>query len=71
MFRVINNLIKYNKEDINLDLIYALPNQTIEMVKEDLDIITSLPIKHISTYSLMVNPNTIFGVKKIKEQDED
>ena len=71
MFRVINNLIKYNIEDINLDLIYALPNQTIEMVKEDLDIITSLPIKHISTYSLMVNPNTIFGVKKIKEQDED
>lgn len=71
MFGVINNLIKYNIEDINLDLIYALPNQTIEMVKEDLDIITSLPIKHISTYSLMVNPNTIFGVKKIKEQDED
>ena len=70
-FRVINNLIKYNLDDINLDLINALPNQTIDMLKKDLEIITSLPIKHISTYSLMVNPNTVFGIKKIKEQDED
>lgn len=68
---VINNLIKYNINDINVDLIYALPNQTLQMLEEDLKIITSLPIKHISTYSLMVNKNTIFGIKGIKEQDED
>lgn len=71
VIKVINNLIKYNLTNINLDLIYGLPNQTLNMVKEDLDIITSLPITHISTYSLMVNPNTIFGINNIKEQDED
>ena len=71
VIKVINNLIKYNIKDINLDLIYALPNQTIDMLKEDIDLITSLPITHISTYSLMVNPNTMFAIKKVKEQDED
>ena len=71
VINVINNLIKYNISDINVDLIYALPNQTIEMIKEDLEIIVSLPIKHVSTYSLMVNPNTFFGINGVKEQDED
>lgn len=71
VLEVINNLIKYNIKDINLDLIYGLPNQTVEMLKEDIDIITSLPITHISTYSLMVNPNTVFALRKVKEQDED
>lgn len=68
---VINNLIKYNINDINVDLIYALPNQTMDMLKEDLDIIVTLPITHISTYSLMINPNTLFSIKGIQEQDED
>ena len=71
VINVINNLIKYNINDINLDLIYGLPNQNIEMLKEDLKIITSLPITHISTYSLMVNDHTIFKNKGIEEQSED
>ena len=71
VYSLVNNLIKYNIRDINLDLIYALPNQNLDMLKKDLAIITSLPITHISTYSLMVNPNTVFGIKNVQEQNED
>lgn len=71
VFKLVNILIKHGITNINLDLIYGLPNQTLDMLKEDLDIISSLPITHISTYSLMVNPNTVFGINGIKEQDEE
>ena len=58
-------------DNINVDLIYAIPNQTIEDLKNDLDILTSLPIKHISLYSLMINEHTKLKIDKIKNIDED
>lgn len=48
-------------ENINLDLMYALPNETLKDLQEDLDFFLSLKVPHISTYSLMIEPNTIFG----------
>ena len=44
--------------DINLDLIYALPNQTIEDIERNLAIVNTLPINHISTYGLQVEEGT-------------
>lgn len=58
-------------KNINIDLIYAIPNQTIETLKQDLDLFTSLNITHISTYSLMIEPNTLLGTKKIKSINEE
>ena len=53
------NLLKTKGiNNINLDLIYALPNQTMEDLKYDLDEYMKLGITHISTYSLMIEPNT-------------
>ena len=48
-------------ENINLDLMYALPNETLKDLKSDLEGFLSLKVPHISTYSLMIEPNTIFG----------
>lgn len=45
-------------KDINLDLIYGLPNQVIEHIKQDLDMVSQLPINHISTYGLQVEKGT-------------
>lgn len=45
-------------QDINLDLIYGLPNQVIEHIKQDLDMVSQLPINHISTYGLQVEKGT-------------
>jgi len=58
--------------NINLDLIYATALDTYELLKNDLNIIDSLPITHISAYSLMIEENTKFegDFSKRKEDEE-
>ena len=66
-------LINYLKEvgitNINADLIYALPNETLEMLESDLDKLLELDIPHISTYSLIIEPNT--KISKLNNIDEE
>lgn len=62
-------------ENINIDLIFNLPNQTKDKWKHNLDVATKLPIKHISAYSLILERGTILNKLvldgKVKIQDED
>jgi len=62
-------------ENINLDLIFALPKQSLETWKSNLEIATKLPINHISTYSLILERGTILNKLvldgKVKMQDSD
>ena len=44
--------------DINIDLIYGLPKQTIEEIEENITLVSKLPINHISTYGLQVERGT-------------
>ena len=44
--------------DINIDLIYGLPKQTIEEIKENITLVSKLPINHISTYGLQLERGT-------------
>lgn len=68
-------LINFAKQigisNINIDLIYALPNQTLDDLKHDLDTFLNLDITHISTYSLMIEPNTVLYNKRIYPIDEE
>ena len=68
----INNIIKASKyiKNLSVDLIYAFPNQTLKELSEDIDIITSLPIKHISYYSLLIEENTVLHAKKYQNVDD-
>jgi len=50
---------------------YALPNQTLEELKQDLEFFLSLDIPHISTYSLIIEPNTKIYIDNIENIDED
>lgn len=56
-------LIKQAKEigidDINVDLMYGLPNQKIEDVLTDINIIEHLDISHVSVYSLILEDHTM------------
>ena len=45
-------------DNINVDLIYGIPNETIKDLKKDLDQILELNPNHISTYSLIIEDNT-------------
>tara|TARA_B100002052_G_C15886393_1_gene601770 strand:+ start:4662 stop:5789 length:1128 start_codon:yes stop_codon:yes gene_type:complete len=56
-----NNAQKAGFENINIDLIYDIPNQTIEEWKNDLKNITSISPTHISAYSLTVEKNTVLN----------
>jgi len=47
-------------ENISLDLIYGLPMQTVESVTESAVRSLELGIKHLSTYSLSIEPGTKF-----------
>ena len=45
-------------DDINIDLIYGLPRQSLDDIKRNLTIVEELPINHISTYGLQVEVGT-------------
>ena len=46
--------------NINVDLMYGLPNQTIAMAIEDIETAINYPINHLSWYQLTIEPNTLF-----------
>ena len=62
-------------QNINVDLIFGLPNQTTEMVLDSLKKIIALNIEHISYYGLILEENTYFyrlyNEGKITLPDED
>ena len=70
-------LNRFGINNINLDLIYAVPGETLEIVKEDLEIITKLNITHVSTYSLILEEHTVFdyllshGKLELVHEDDD
>ena len=45
----------------NLDIMYALPGQTLEQVDEDIAIALQFSPPHISIYHLTIEPNTYFA----------
>ena len=47
--------------NINVDLIFGLPNQTLEDWKETLEKVAGLEPEHISCYSLSIEEDTVFG----------
>ena len=47
-------------ENISIDLIYALPGQTMEQVKENVTKAIGLDIPHMSLYSLILENHTVF-----------
>jgi len=57
----VNNAFDSGFENISIDLIFSLPNQTKETWKNNLEIAVALPIKHISTYSLILERGTILN----------
>lgn len=62
-------------ENINLDLIFALPDQSLKDWKEDLSEATNLAPEHLSLYNLIIEPGTEFARLRsqgqLKEAEED
>src|SRR5690554_6274091 len=60
VFYTVNSLRQLGIKDISVDLIYAIPGQTTEMLLEDLENINALNIDHVACYSLILEENTYF-----------
>ena len=45
----------------NLDLMYALPGQTLDQMHNDLDTALAFAPPHLSVYHLTIEPNTVFA----------
>lgn len=67
----INNLVKEGIDNINVDLIVGLPNMSIKDLKIDVDNILTLPIRHLSCYSLTVSHHTVFYINGVTPQEDD
>lgn len=50
-------------DNINLDLMYALPQQTLAMAERDVERALALQPAHVSHYQLTLEPNTLFAAK--------
>ena len=69
--KVVNLSKKIGFDNINIDLIFGFPNQSIEQLKIDLNNFIKLDIDHISIYSLIVDKGTMFFNSGVKEQNAD
>lgn len=59
-------------DNFNLDVMYALPGQSIEMLREDLRRAIDARSTHLSFYQLTIEPNTVFAKYEPKDlPDED
>ncbi|WP_028839803.1 MULTISPECIES: radical SAM family heme chaperone HemW [Thermomonas] len=50
-------------DNFNLDLMYALPQQTLAMALDDVERAVALAPTHISHYQLTLEPNTVFAAR--------
>ncbi|MCR8845827.1 radical SAM family heme chaperone HemW [Paenibacillus sp. SC116] len=60
VYRSIEAARRVGYENMSIDLMFGLPNQTLEMMSHSLDRALELDLPHLSIYSLKVEENTLF-----------
>lgn len=65
------SLVKKYFTNINIDLMYGFPNESIKDLKKDLDFFKELDVPHISIYSLIIEENTKLFIQKTKPLAEE
>ena len=64
-------LAKKYIDNISIDLIFAYQGQSIKQIDKDIKTAMSLPITHLSYYSLLIEENTILWAKKVENVSDD
>jgi oxygen-independent coproporphyrinogen-3 oxidase len=57
--------------NMNMDIMYGLPGQTIEQLRNETDEAANFDTNHLSFYQLTVEPNTLFHKHPPKLPDDD
>jgi oxygen-independent coproporphyrinogen-3 oxidase len=58
-------------DDVNLDLMYALPGQSMQAMQSDVELALRLAPAHLSLYQLTIEANTVFAKYPPPLPDED
>ena len=58
-------------DNLNIDLMFGLPDQTVEQAIADVGSAISLAPEHVSLYQLTIEPNTAFGASPPELPEED
>lgn len=58
-------------DNVNLDLMYALPQQTLAQARDDLEAAVALAPEHLSYYQLTLEPNTEFHAQPPPLPDDE
>ncbi|HKM23268.1 MAG TPA: radical SAM family heme chaperone HemW [Erysipelothrix sp.] len=58
-------------ENVSLDLMYGLPNQSLESFIQSMDDVVQLKPNHLSIYALTVEPNSLYGRQGVKQVSSD
>jgi len=58
-------------DNFNLDLMWALPGQSVEQAMADVDTALSFDPPHLSHYQLTIEPNTVFAARPPTLPDEE
>src|SRR2546421_322640 len=58
-------------DNVNIDLMYGLPGQTLAMAKADVAHTLECGVPHLSAYQLTIEPNTVFYSKRPVLPDHD
>lgn len=69
--KAIKLLRQYDFDNINVDFMYAIPIENFNIFKKDLKRFLKLDVEHISTYSLIIEDNTVLKINNIKNIDEN
>ena len=69
--RAVDELRTAELDNFNLDLMYALPQQTLEEAVADVAAACALGPRHISHYQLTLEPGTVFHARPPPLPDED
>lgn len=68
VYRSLDNARAAGFDNMSIDLMFGLPNQTLEMLAESVDKAVELGLPHYSIYSLKVEENTLFHTMYQKNQ---
>ncbi|WP_411347561.1 radical SAM family heme chaperone HemW [Paenibacillus sp. WLX2291] len=68
VYRSLENARKVGLNNLSIDLMFGLPNQTLDMLSYSVDRALELDLPHYSIYSLKVEENTLFHTLFQKNQ---
>lgn len=69
--RIIRYCHQLQFDNISIDLMYGLPDQSIDDIKADLAEIEKLDIQHVSYYSLILEDHTVLKNRNYQPLDEE